>query len=96
MPQRKLKVGMHFHVSIFLFWFLCVITQTNGSRFSAFLFLIVFVFCFFKVPTITQPPVPEAEGKVESDSAENSETHNPPAHVELEEEDSAFPKRRKF
>ncbi len=40
--------------------------------------------------------MPEAEGKVESDSAENSETHNPPAHVELEEEDSAFSKAKEI
>uniref|UniRef100_A0A671L803 Si:dkey-250d21.1 n=1 Tax=Sinocyclocheilus anshuiensis TaxID=1608454 RepID=A0A671L803_9TELE len=33
----------------------------------------------------SNPSVPEAEDKVEGDSAENSETHNPPAHDESED-----------
>ncbi|XP_042621185.1 uncharacterized protein LOC109047956 isoform X1 [Cyprinus carpio] len=34
----------------------------------------------------SNPSLPEAQDKVESDSAENSETHNPPAHGESEED----------
>ncbi|XP_059400508.1 uncharacterized protein LOC132132209 isoform X2 [Carassius carassius] len=34
----------------------------------------------------SNPSLPEAQDKVESDSAENSETHNPPAHEESEED----------
>ncbi|XP_016345867.1 uncharacterized protein LOC107691649 isoform X1 [Sinocyclocheilus anshuiensis] len=34
----------------------------------------------------SNPSLPEAQVKVESDSAENSETHNPPAHDESEED----------
>ncbi|XP_016132500.1 uncharacterized protein [Sinocyclocheilus grahami] len=38
----------------------------------------------------SNPSVPEAEDKVESDSAENSETHNPPAHDESEEDPAIY------
>uniref|UniRef100_A0A9J7XEJ3 THAP-type domain-containing protein n=1 Tax=Cyprinus carpio carpio TaxID=630221 RepID=A0A9J7XEJ3_CYPCA len=43
----------------------------------------------------SNPSVPEAEDKVESDSAENSEKHNPPAHDESEE-DPAFSKAKEI
>ncbi|XP_059395958.1 uncharacterized protein si:dkey-250d21.1 isoform X3 [Carassius carassius] len=44
----------------------------------------------------SNPSVPEAEDKVESDSAENSETQNPHAHDESEKEDPAISKAKEI